>query len=98
MCRGGEEGASFSSFSSFSSLPVILYYIISSFSSFCSSFSLLLLESGEIYFEDYAAVYLLPKEKPASAESWEEKFEGGIIRGRLKVRLEEFEGSLREEG
>ncbi|XP_050717441.1 protein FAN-like [Eriocheir sinensis] len=53
-------------------------------------FSLLLLEAGEIYFEDYAAVYILPKERPAAAaagneESWEDKFEEGIIRGRLKV-------------
>ncbi|XP_063849443.1 protein FAN-like isoform X3 [Scylla paramamosain] len=48
-------------------------------------FSLLLLEAGEIYFEDYAAIYLLPKEVPAALNTWEAKFESGTIRGRLKV-------------
>ncbi|XP_069951437.1 protein FAN isoform X2 [Cherax quadricarinatus] len=48
-------------------------------------FSLLLLEPGEIYFEDFAAVYILPEESANNNDGWEEKFEDGLLRGRLKV-------------
>lgn len=57
-------------------------------------FSLLLLEPGEIYFEDFAVIYQLPlnksnKEKVEKAysknEGWERFCEEGKLRGRLKV-------------
>lgn len=49
-------------------------------------FSLLLLEPGEIYFEDFAAIYILPDEGSQSGgDGWESKFENGLLRGRLKV-------------
>ncbi|XP_042221981.1 protein FAN-like [Homarus americanus] len=47
-------------------------------------FSLLLLEPGEIYFEDFAAIYVLPNDS-VNKDGWEEKFEDGLLRGRLKV-------------
>lgn len=52
---------------------------------FCR-FSLLLLEPGEIYFEDFAAIYILPNENANNNDGWENKFEDGMLRGRLKVR------------
>ncbi|KAK4287855.1 hypothetical protein Pmani_039089 [Petrolisthes manimaculis] len=48
-------------------------------------FSLLLLEPGEIYFEDYAAIYTLPVPENQDCEGWHIKFEDGYLRGRLKV-------------
>lgn len=50
-----------------------------------SRFSLLLLEPGEIYFEDFAAIYILPNESTENDDGWENKFEDGMLRGRLKV-------------
>lgn len=67
---------------------VCVYDYSSLFLLFCvSSFSLLLLEPGEIYFEDYAAVYTFPlPENKDNNEGWHVKFEDGFLRGRLKVR------------
>ncbi|XP_045592662.1 protein FAN-like isoform X3 [Procambarus clarkii] len=48
-------------------------------------FSLLLLEPGEIYFEDFAAIYILPEESANNNDGWAEKFENRLLRGRLKV-------------
>ncbi|ROT77640.1 Protein FAN [Penaeus vannamei] len=48
-------------------------------------FSLLLLEPGEIYFEDFAAIYHLPEEVAKKEDGWETICEDGQLRGRLKV-------------
>ncbi|XP_047487982.1 protein FAN-like [Penaeus chinensis] len=48
-------------------------------------FSLLLLEPGEIYFEDFAAIYHLPEDVAKKEDGWETICEEGQLRGRLKV-------------
>ncbi|XP_076040133.1 protein FAN-like isoform X1 [Oratosquilla oratoria] len=48
-------------------------------------FSQLLLEPGEIYFEDYAAICHLPKVNPSEDKGWLRLVPDGKLRGRLKV-------------
>ncbi|XP_063614807.1 protein FAN-like, partial [Penaeus indicus] len=61
------------------------YGVVSNVILILCRFSLLLLEPGEIYFEDFAAIYHLPEDVAKKEDGWETICENGQLRGRLKV-------------